>query len=87
MRYCILIFQSEHARLVSGNHVLNVDVRVFAPMLLKLLQSLLNQVANVVVLFLVVVYFVSNIQVSVPEKIKDWENLSVVRHQTFCDCI
>lgn len=67
MRGCELdlLIGSEHARFVGWNHVLDVDVGVLPSMLLKLLECLLDQVADIVVLFLVVVDLVSYVQVSV----------------------
>jgi len=35
---------SEHAALVGGNHILNIDIGVFSSVLLENLQSLLDQV-------------------------------------------
>lgn len=64
-----LVFISSHflslsfqdARFVGGNHVLDVDERVEAAAALEDLQSLLDEVAKVLVKPLVVVYAVAGV--------------------------
>lgn len=52
---------SEHAALVGGDHVLDVDVGVLAAVLLEHLQGLLDQLRQVLVLALSVVDLVANV--------------------------
>lgn len=69
--------QLEHAAVVSGNHVFNVDVGVFSSMLFQNLKGLLNQVPHVLVLPLSEVHFVSQVHFELIQKprfiIKEWE--------------
>lgn len=53
--------ESEHAALVGGNHVLDVDVCVLAAVLLKHFQSLLDQLRQVLVFALSVVDLVADV--------------------------
>ena len=75
----------EDTALVSGNHVLDVNEGIFASGLLKELQGLHDQVAQVESLPLVVFYFVACVLVAVPEDIEDRQDLPVIRHQCFSD--
>ena len=50
---------SEHAALVGGDHILDVDVGVLASMLLEHFKCLLDQVTQVFVLALSVIDFVA----------------------------
>jgi len=79
----IKLVSSEHAALVCGDHVLNVDVCVLSPMPLEEFQSLLDQVTHVVVALLVVVDFVAEVLVAVFQQVEHWKNLSVVRNKAF----
>ena len=51
----------EETRLIGGNHVLDIDECIFTTMLLKCLQSLLDEVSNVLPLLLAIVYPISNV--------------------------
>ena len=55
MTECVLV---EHVALVDGDHVLDVDEGILAPVQLESLQRLLDQVADVLPLHLAVVYLV-----------------------------
>jgi len=68
----------EHARLVCGDHVLDVDEGVVAAVTLKDLQRLLDEVAHVFPLLLAVVDAVTRVQVLVLEDVHDGEDLAVV---------
>ena len=50
--------ESKHAALVSRDHILDVDIRVFSSMLLQNLQGFLDQITQILVLALSVVNFV-----------------------------
>jgi hypothetical protein len=75
----------EHAALVRGDHVLDVNEGVVATVRLKQLQRLLDQVAQVLLLALRVVDFVSLVQVLGLEQVHDRKDLAVVRHQGLAD--
>jgi hypothetical protein len=73
----------EHAAFVSGDHVLDVDERIFSSMDLKHLKCLLDQVAQVHSFPLAVVYLVPQVLVLDFEEVQHRQDLSVVRHQCF----
>ena len=73
----------EHARLVGGDHVLNVNEGIFATVLLKEFKGLLDEVSQVVPLTLTVVDLVAEVGVLLFEKVHHGENLTVVGHQRF----
>ena len=55
-------------------------------MLLHHFQGLLNQISDVVTLTLGVVDLVTGVFVSVFQKVKNWQDLSVVGHQSLSHC-
>lgn len=71
----------EHAALVRGDHVLNVNEGVVATVLLEQLQRRLDQVAQVLLLALRVVDAVADVRVVVLEQVHDRQDLAVVGHQ------
>ena len=75
----------QHARLISGHHVLDVNERVLAAVHLEQLQGLLNQVAEIVALALAVVDLVAHVEVFGLEQVHDGQDLSVVRNQRLAD--
>jgi hypothetical protein len=76
---------SEHATLVCGNHILDVNVGILASMLLQDFQSLLNQFRQVFVLSLSIVYFIADVQSLIFEHVEHGQNLPVVRYQGLSD--
>lgn len=79
-RICQLTVSVEHAALVGGNHVLDVDECILAAMGLEHLQGVLDQVAQVEALALRVVDLVSEVGVALFEQVHNGKNLSVVGH-------
>lgn len=71
----------EHAALVRGDHVLNVNEGVVTTVLFEQLQRLLDQVAQVLLLALRVVDAVADVGVVRLEQIHDRQDLAVVGHQ------
>jgi hypothetical protein len=55
---------SDDTRLVSRNHVLDVDVSIFSPVALKRFQRLVNEVTKVLALLLPIIYPVSRVYCS-----------------------
>ena len=77
----------EHAALVGGDHVLNVNECIISAMRLEEFESLDNQVAKVLTLALAVVYRITLVQVLGLEKVHDGENLTVVGHEGLADSV
>ena len=75
----------QHARLVGGDHVLNVDERVLATVRLEHLQGLLDQVAQDEALALGVLDLVADVGVALFEKVHDGQDLAVVGHEGLAD--
>ena len=53
--------RSEHTTFIGRNHVFDIDVGIFSSVFLKQLKSLLYQLTHVVIFFLTIVYFISNV--------------------------
>ena len=53
--------QSEHAALVSGNHIFDVDVGIFSSVLLQNLEGFLNQISQIFVFSLRIINFISDV--------------------------
>ena len=75
----------EHAALVGGDHVLDVDESVVATVLLEKLECLLDKVAEVLLLALGVVDSVALVEVLLLEEVHDGQNLAVVGHEGLAD--
>ena len=75
----------EHAGLVSGDHVLNVNESVVSSVLLKELKGLDDEVTEVLSLSLGVVDAVTNVQVLGLEEVHDGQDLAVVWHKSLTD--
>mmetsp|Transcript_35192 Transcript_35192/g.113355 ORF Transcript_35192/g.113355 Transcript_35192/m.113355 type:complete len:224 (+) Transcript_35192:85-756(+) len=75
----------QHARLVGGNHVFDVDEGVLAAVQLKQLQRLRDQVAQGLALDLAVVNTVAKVLVGILEDVEDRQDLPVVWHQRLAD--
>ena len=75
----------QHATLVGGDHVLDVDEGVLAAVNLEHLQHRVNQIPQAVVLALAVVHGVTQVVVLRFEDVEDGQDLSVVRHQRFAN--
>lgn len=71
----------QHAALVGGDEVLDVDKGILAAALLKELQGVLDEVAQVLLLLLPVVNVVANVLVLRLEDVEDGQQLAVVGHQ------
>jgi hypothetical protein len=70
----------EDTALVGGDHVFNVYEGIFPSVDLKQLESLLDQVSQVLTLSLRIVNLISQVLVSNFEEVHNWEDLSVVGH-------
>ena len=77
----------EHAALVGGNHVLDVDECVFSTVDFEALQSLLDQISEVLALPLAVVDLVAKVDVFGLHQVQNWQDLSVVGHQSLTNCV
>ena len=75
----------EHAALVGGDHVLNVNECIISAVRLEKLERLNDQVAKVAGLALAVVDRVALVQVLGLEEVHDGQDLAVVGHQGFTD--
>ena len=74
----MLEYSREQTALISWHHVFDVNVGVFATVPLHQLKCLLDHVADVIVVLLSVVDFVTQILVSVSQEVHHGQNLSVV---------
>lgn len=72
----------EDARLVGGNHILDVDEGVFAPVDLEKFQGLLDEVSEHEALPLRVLDLVPLIAIAALEQVEDRQNLPVVGHES-----
>ncbi len=77
----------EHAALVGWDHVLDVNERVIAAVLLEHFECLSDHIAEVVSLALSIVDLVSLVQILSLEQVHDWQNLAIVGHQSFTDSL
>ena len=75
----------EHAALVGGDHVLDVDKSVVATVHLELFECLLDEVTEVLQLALRVVDVVAHVQVVGLEEVHDGQDLAVVGHEGLAD--
>ncbi len=75
----------EHAALVGWDHVLDVDERVITAVLLEHFECLGDCIAEVHSLALRVVDLVALVQILSLEQVHDWQDLTVVGHQSFTD--
>ena len=75
----------EHATLVRGDHVLDVDESVVAAVHLEKLERFLNEVAEVLLLALRVVDAVAHVDVLLLEEVHDGEDLTVIGHKGLTD--
>lgn len=75
----------EHAALVGGDHVLNVNECIISAVRLEHLEGLDDEVAKVLSLALTVVDSVTLVDVFSLEEVHDRENLSVVGHEGLTD--
>merc|ERR1719247_3413459 len=73
----------EHATLVDGDHVLDVDESVFPTMYLQDLQGLMDKVTDVHALALAVFHSITKILIIVLEDCADGQNLAVVWNKCF----
>ena len=65
----------EHARLVRGNHVFDINKGVFPTMSFEALQSFMNKLAQIVILLLRVVDLVADVLVAILEDVEDGQQL------------
>ena len=77
----------ENARFVSWYHVLDVNEGVLTSMNLECLKSLLDNITQILAFSLTVVNLIANIGILGLEQIHDWQNLPVVRNQSFTDVL
>ena len=75
----------EHAALVGGDHVLDVDEGVVATVHLEHFECLLDEVTEVLLLALRVVDVVAHVQVCGLEEVHDGQDLAVVGHEGLAD--
>ena len=85
--YVALVIGSsvEHAALVGGDHVLDVDEGVVATVHLEHFECLLDEVTEVLLLALRVVDVVAHVQVIGLEEVHDGQNLAIVGHEGLAD--
>ena len=77
----------EHATLISGDHILDVDESIFSTVELKALECWLNKIAKVLAFSLAVIDLVSKINVLCFHKVEYWEDLSVVWNESLTDSV
>ena len=77
----------EHAALVGGDHVLNVNECIISAVCLEHLEGLHDEVAKVLSLALAVVDSITLVQVLGLEQVHDWQDLTVVWHEGLTDGI
>mmetsp|Transcript_30680 Transcript_30680/g.102074 ORF Transcript_30680/g.102074 Transcript_30680/m.102074 type:complete len:300 (-) Transcript_30680:191-1090(-) len=83
---CLRIADSPDNRaLVCGDHVLDVDERIFTTMNLQHLKGLCDNAAKIHVLALVVIDLVTNVEIVVNEDVEHRQELPEVGHQSFAD--
>ena len=75
----------EHAALVRGDHVLNVNECIISAVRLEKLKRLRDQITKVASLALAVVDGVALIQVLGLEEVHDGQDLAVVWHQSLAN--
>ena len=75
----------EHAGLVGGNHVLDVDEGVLTSVHLEQLQRLLDQISQDEALALGVLDLVALVAIAALEQVHHRQDLAVVRHESFAD--
>ena len=73
----------ENAWLVSWHHILDVDESILTTVHFEQFQGLLDQISKIVSFPLTIIDLVSQVVVSSFEQIHDWEDLSVVWHESF----
>ena len=81
------MFSVEHATLVGGNHILDVDECVFSTVNLKAFESALNKIAKVLAFSLTVVDLVTEVDVLCLHKVEDWKDLPVVWNQSLTNSV
>ena len=80
-------FSVEDAALICGDHVLNVNESIFTAVYFEHLECLLDQVTEVSCFALAVIYLVTEVLVLDLEKVKNWENLTIVGYEGFTDSV
>ena len=75
----------EHAALINGHHILDIDEGVFTPVCLKKFERLLDQVTEVECLPLSIIDLISKILVLRFVQVQHWEDLPVVGHEGLTD--
>ena len=82
-----MMVSGEQAALICRHHVFDIDVRIFASMLLHQLERLLNQVTNVVSILLRVVNGITNVQITMPQQVHNRQDLAIVGHKRLSNSI
>mmetsp|Transcript_85931 Transcript_85931/g.192114 ORF Transcript_85931/g.192114 Transcript_85931/m.192114 type:complete len:262 (-) Transcript_85931:297-1082(-) len=77
----------QYHALVNGDHVLDVDEGVLAPVHLEKLEGLVDEVPDVYSFALRVVDLIANIGTIVLVNVEDWQDLPVVRDKGLADHI
>ena len=77
----------EHAALVGGDHILDVNESVVTTVHLEHFESLLDEVTEVLLLALRVVDVVAHVQVLSLEEVHDGQNLTVVGHEGLANSV
>ena len=77
----------EHATLIGGDHILDVNERILTSVLLERFESLLNQLSKVERFSLAVVDLVSEVGVLCLHEVKNWKDLAIVGNHSFSDGI
>ena len=81
------LISCENTALISRNHILNVNERIFSSMYLKQFKRLLNQISQIGRLPLTIINFIAHILVLHTEKVKDRNDLPVIGHKSLTDRI
>ena len=81
------LISCENTALISRNHILNVNERIFSSMYLKQFKRLLNQISQISRLSLTIINFIAHILVLHTEKVKDRKDLPVIGHKSLTDRI
>ena len=77
----------EHATLIGGDHILNVNECIISTVHLEKFESLHNDISQILALALRVIDLVSLIQVLGLEEVHDGQDLSVVGHESLANSV
>ena len=84
-RVVLARFSVEHAALIGGHHIFDVDESIFSAVLLEQFESVLDEVSENEGLALAVLDLVAQVHVAVFEQVEDRQDLSIVGHEGLTD--